>query len=159
MWCARHTNRYKTPQNRYMHGWGVNLSDAKPIVRSWDLQIKDSKRKPTTLSFHVTKGNAPIIFGLHMIRYESKLSTAQRPRTIFRRPEGKGERKLNIYISQDENRSIRNPLKFLSREGSDIGTMMAHADHRGNVDFIIKYTAWTMQPHMKLCPYYKTLDH
>lgn len=42
----------------YMHGWGVECVDARPIVCSWSLTIMNIKNWPVTISFDLVNGSS-----------------------------------------------------------------------------------------------------
>lgn len=60
------------PREQYMHDWGSQCSDAKPVRYSWDLKIMDDSDWPITLTFDLVDGQYPLTIGTDIGNYSAK---------------------------------------------------------------------------------------
>ena len=57
------------PWERYYHGWGQDCLNAKMTVCSWTMTVQDTRSKPTSFTFDLVEGNAPLILGMDIRQY------------------------------------------------------------------------------------------
>jgi len=131
------------PRAYYQHGWGVNCSEAKPIVASWYLTVDDVYHKPTTLVFDMVEGTSPLIIGLDVKRF-SNTNNIRDPSTInFERPTDSSRRTFLTYITKDANDNDRLKLELVTHVKSTYDSLMANIRNRPDINVAKKVHRFT----------------
>jgi len=53
----------KPPEQRFMHGWGPGMLQAKPVCCAWELPVRQVDGNPETFLFHLVEGHDPLVVG------------------------------------------------------------------------------------------------
>lgn len=121
------------PKKNYVHGWGIDCSNAKEIQCTWELTVMDVNQHPVTLSFDLVNGSSPLIIGLD-VKQHADTCNRKYPRTItFQRPGDIHVYTMHTYIEKDTTGSDRSRLQIVPHELSPIRTMMTTTDERQEI--------------------------
>lgn len=115
---------------QYMHGWGENCVDAKPIRCSSNLTVFDANNWPATLSFDLKDSSTPLRIRMDMSQY-SHTCNQKWPRTInFKRPHDVRDYTLYKYITNETTGNQRMRLEVVPHEDTTVRTMLAKTHTR-----------------------------
>lgn len=93
------------PRSTYMHGWGTDCLDAKPVVCSWTVTFADTQGNPTSFTFDIVKGDSPLVMGLDVGRHTDSHNLTAKPLIKILRPRDNALRILKTYIEGDDKRN------------------------------------------------------
>lgn len=95
------------PRMLYINRWGINGTDAKPIVASWYLTVNKTKKNGNTFIFDLIDCERSLIVGLD-VRRSSKTDNVSIPPIIsLKRPTNSIVKDFYTYISNDDDQNPR----------------------------------------------------
>lgn len=118
------------PRSHYMHGWGIECSDAKPIKCTWGLTVMDTRNLPVTFTFDLVEGDSPLIVGLDFKQYADTYNRDEPRMVKFKRPHDVHVYTMYTYIAKDLTGNMRLRLEIVPHEMSSISTLMTTTDKR-----------------------------
>lgn len=114
------------PRSRYLHGWGINCEEARPVINSWDLNTQDKNGKPTTFTFDIVKGESPLILGLDVKRFATTDNMASPPYIRFKRPQDTEAREFRTYIESEDDGNDRIRFDIIPHNRTTMGSLMSN---------------------------------
>lgn len=113
------------PRQEYIHGWGEECHDPRPIIASWDLMIPTNDGTLVPFTFDIVRGSSPIVIGLDVKRHADTLCLSSPKRMVLRRPTDTQSYEFNLYTSPFDERLHVNTIN----RSSVIRTSMLSGSH------------------------------
>ena len=111
----------KPPKESYWRGWGDECTNAKPIIATWTFTVLDIYGRPTTLSYDLTEGRAPLITGLDVKKYSDTCNLSDPPFVKIKRPSDNAPRYFYTYLVEGDDR-LR--LELVPHRKSTVKTLL-----------------------------------
>jgi len=118
------------PRAQYMHGWGTNAAEARPVTCTWTLVVRDIRGKPTAIPFDLVSGSSPLIVGLHIKRHSDTINRDEQSFITFQRPSDAEKRTFNTYIAPDATGNDRLRMELIPHERKTTSSFLAVQNKR-----------------------------
>lgn len=120
----------ENPRAQYLHGWGEQCKDTKPIRCSYSLKITDASNWPATLTFDLVNGISPLIVGMDVRHYPDTCNRKWHHTISFKRPYDTRDYTLYTYIGDDDTGNRRLRLEITPHADTAVSTIMGNAHSR-----------------------------
>lgn len=115
------------PQDLYMHGWGEQCHDPKPVIGVWEITLLDVNRNPCTLCFDLIEGDSVLVVGLDVGKFALQDNISQITTLKIKRPEDNSVRIFETYISIEDSNQIvqRLRIELAARPSTCVRSLMS----------------------------------
>lgn len=95
--------KVEPPRTKYLHGWGENCLQAKLVVESWYLYLRDNYRNTIVFYIGIVDGESPLIVCLDVKTFSKTDNKCIRKEVTLRKPVSNNGKILSTYIALYNN--------------------------------------------------------